>query len=213
MSPQSSSRDPQSESSAPKPDSSASGQGNPVEWLEEHGDALFGFALRRVQRHDVAEDLVQETLLAGFQGFASFDARANERTWLTGILKNKIVDHFRREAARETKERQQHPTDRNFGQAGLFKKNGQWLKRLANWSTQPADNLERSEFWLVFEDCLSKLPTSLKAVFILKEMDGEETEQACEQLGITPSNASVRLYRARLNLRACLERNWFNAKR
>ncbi len=185
---------------------------DPLKWLDEHGDALFGFALRRVSRHDVAEDLVQETLLAGFQAIGSFDGRAGIRTWLTGILKNKIVDHFRRESKREIKERREVDGIQCPEHHALFQKNGQWIKRLAHWSSQPAENLERDEFWQIFEDCLSKLPASLKAIFILREMDCESTESACEQLGIKPTNASVRLYRARLNLRACLEKNWFSAK-
>ena len=202
-----------SSSPDPHPDVEPTESSDPVSWLEDHGDALFGFAFRRVQKHDVAEDMVQETLLSGFQAYDSFDGRSSVRTWLTGILKNKIIDYFRREATRETKERRDSPDRSMPNQQPLFTKNGQWLKRLAHWSTQPADNLERDEFWQAFEDCLSKLPVSLKAVFVIREMDGLDTEQTCEQLGITTANTAVRLYRARLNLRACLEQNWFKSNR
>ena len=197
----------------PRTDTPDEAHSDPVEWLEDHGDALFGFAIRRIQRHDVAEDLVQETLLAGIRSMATFDRRSSVRTWLIGILKNKITDYFRREAARESKVRR---SQRGAAPAGvhseLSQRNGQWIRQLSQWSTNPYDNLERSEFWEVFESCLGKLPATLKAVFILREMDDEPADTICQRLDISKSNLSVRLYRARLNLRICIEQNWFHHK-
>jgi RNA polymerase sigma factor (sigma-70 family) len=66
-------------------------------WVDEHGDALYRYALGRVGRADVAEDLVQETFLAALRAAGSFAGRSSERTWLTGILKNKLIDRLRRE--------------------------------------------------------------------------------------------------------------------
>src|SRR5882672_4854524 len=70
-------------------------------WVGEHGDCLYRYALARVRKPEVAEDLVQETFLAAVRGYEKFGGRSSERSWLVGILKNKIVDHFRK-LGRET---------------------------------------------------------------------------------------------------------------
>ena len=68
---------------------------NPERWVDEHGD-LYRYALVRVRRTEVAEDLVQETLLAAVRSREKFGGRSSERSWLVGILKNKIVDYYRK---------------------------------------------------------------------------------------------------------------------
>src|SRR5215831_4749526 len=70
-------------------------------WVDDHGECLYRYALVRVRKPEVAEDLVQETLLAAVRGYEKFGGRSSERSWLVGILKNKVVDHFRK-LGRET---------------------------------------------------------------------------------------------------------------
>jgi len=70
-------------------------------WVDDHGECLYRYALGRVRKADVAEDVVQETLLAAVRGYEKFGGRSSERSWLCGILKNKIVDYFRK-LGRET---------------------------------------------------------------------------------------------------------------
>ena len=65
-------------------------------WLDDHGDYLFKYAVFRLRDNTAAEDAVQETFLAALKAYKEFQGRASERTWLVGILKHKIVDHFRR---------------------------------------------------------------------------------------------------------------------
>ncbi|MHC4684776.1 MAG: sigma factor, partial [Planctomycetota bacterium] len=69
---------------------------NPERWLEDHGDYLFRYALVRLQDREIAEDMVQETLLAALRAREKFQARSSVRTWLVGILKHKVLDHFRK---------------------------------------------------------------------------------------------------------------------
>lgn len=66
---------------------------DPDTWVDERGDALFRYALLRMQGARVAEDVVQETFLAALRGRDSFDGRSSVKTWLFGILKHKIIDH------------------------------------------------------------------------------------------------------------------------
>lgn len=69
---------------------------DPTQWVDDHGDYLFRYCVHRLRDEAVAEDMVQETLLAAIQSMAGYQGRAAERTWLTGILKHKIIDHYRR---------------------------------------------------------------------------------------------------------------------
>lgn len=66
------------------------------QWVDLHGSALFRFALLRVRDPSIAEDLVQETFLAALGARAGFAGESTERTWFTGILRRKVVDHFRK---------------------------------------------------------------------------------------------------------------------
>ncbi|WP_430232104.1 sigma factor [Nitrosomonas communis] len=68
---------------------------NGQNWLEEYGDYLFNYVLLRVKDSYIAEDLVQETLLAAMSAQSTFLYQSSVRTWLTGILKHKLSDYFR----------------------------------------------------------------------------------------------------------------------
>ncbi|NIR14014.1 MAG: hypothetical protein GWN86_08695, partial [Desulfobacterales bacterium] len=69
---------------------------DPEAWVDQYGDYLYRYAISRIHEPAVAEDLVQETLLAALQGKEGFKGRSSEKTWLTGILKYKIVDYIRK---------------------------------------------------------------------------------------------------------------------
>lgn len=180
---------------------------DPQLWLEQHGDALYRFALLRVHIPALAEDLVQDTLLAAWRAQDSFAGQSTERTWLIAILKNKIVDHYRRHS-REVP----LPEMDNMDDAlqAMFKSNAgdHWLRPPAVWEN-PQASLEQSEFWDVMQDCLAKLPERQAQVFSLSELEGLTTDELCKVLGVSPSNVWVLLHRARLRLRECLERSWF----
>jgi RNA polymerase sigma factor (sigma-70 family) len=71
---------------------------DPAEWVDRYGDYLFRYAMVRLRDRPSAEDLVQETFLAALKDYGSFSGKSSESTWLVGILKHKILDHFRRQA-------------------------------------------------------------------------------------------------------------------
>jgi RNA polymerase sigma-70 factor (ECF subfamily) len=181
---------------------------DPDAWLDLHGDSLYRFALLRVRNPTAAEDLVQETLLAAWRAKGSFAGQATERTWLIAILKNKIIDHFRRNS-RETPLSDVADTDEAID--ALFNAHsGHWAQRPMAWP-RPDDALEQAEFWQIFQDCLTGLPVRQAQVFTLTEVDGLSTEELCKALNAQPSNVWVMLHRARLRLRECLEQRWFGA--
>lgn len=189
--------------SAPRPPNEIQGS-DPATWVDRYGDVLYRHALSRVGRCDVAEDLVQETFLAALKARDRFSGQSLESTWLLGILKRKIVDHYRK--ARST----QSVGEEIVSLLEFFRKNGHWKANLPKWPSDPQQDLEDREFWQVLQHCKSELPESLAAAFTLRELEQLETRETCTALGISPSNLSVRLHRARLLLRRCLERNWFS---
>lgn len=198
-------------SPTPSDAKSATALSDPERWVEEHGDYLFRYALARLRDPVRAEDAVQETFLAALKA-GNFAGRSAEKSWLTGILKNKIFDHFRK-ASRESSFTDldfyaDEESDR-FVADGLGK--GGWIHELGpiEWPANPGASLDNEVFWRTFNDCAGKLPPKVSAVFCLREMEGIESREICEQLGISDSNLWVMLHRARMALRRCLEINWF----
>lgn len=189
---------------------------DPGTWVDEHGDCLFRYAMFRLHDAAVAEDIIQETFLAALQSHHSFAGRGSERTWLIGILKHKITDHFRR-SGRETPVSQIEGD--SFEHDEFFRQSGEWRNHWvadqapSDWHATPEDLLEQSEFFDVFNRCLSPLPARVAGVFALREVDGLSSEEICEVLGISLNNLWVMLHRARLHLRHCLELNWFRPGR
>lgn len=185
---------------------------DPAAWLDEHGDSLFRYAMTRLRDRALAEDFVQETLLAALQSHDRFDGRSSERTWLVGILKHKIADHFRR-TSRERPvagdEIESVAGDEYFAESGKWA--GHWKAEFApvEWTATPETELEHAEFWKVVDGCLSPLPERMARAFTLREIDGLSTEEICEILQVSTSNLWVLLHRARLRLRRCIEVNWF----
>jgi len=184
---------------------------DPPTWLDRHGDALYRYALLRVREPATAEDLVQETLLAALRGQSRFAGESSERTWLIAILKNKIIDHFRRHAHEAPLPESEDPDA--LVDALFEKSNGHWLNFSNGWQN-PDTALENSRFWQVFADCMKGLPARQARqaqAFALNELEGLPTDELCKAMGVTSSNIWVLLHRARLRLRECLEQNWFDA--
>ncbi len=178
-----------------------------VQSQDPDGDMLLSYALSRMRDRDIAEDLVQETFLVAWKTKNQFAGRSRFSTWLVSILRHKIADHFRREGARTTYSFDE--SDEWKEPEALFDKRGKWTRPPKAWSA-PADELvENREFWRVVAGCLGDMPAHLSYVFRLREFKSAKTKEICSLLEITSSNVSVRLHRARLLLRRCLEEKWF----
>lgn len=188
------------------------GQTNPEGWVEEYGDSLFRYALVRVRRHEVAEDLVQETLLSAMRSREKFAGQSSERSWLFGILKHKISDYFRK-LGRETSFTDLESFADEFSEK--FVPEGYWVhaKGPKEWKPEADEVIHRSEFWQTMHACLDKLPERMANVFMLREMEEVESKDICSMLSISESNLWVMLHRARMALRECLEINWFNREK
>jgi RNA polymerase sigma-70 factor (ECF subfamily) len=191
---------------AAKPEASV----DPASWVDRHGDYLFRYAVMRLRNETAAEDCVQDALLSAIQALDSYTGRSNERTWLIGILKHKIIDHFRRSVREKPiEEGELPPFDEFFNKDGRWK--GHWHNDFepVDWQVTPEEAIEQTEFIRSFHRCLAKLPERAAGVFALREMDGLDTSEICDVLGLTMSNFWVMMHRARLGLRRCMELNWF----
>jgi RNA polymerase sigma-70 factor (ECF subfamily) len=185
---------------------------DPSAWVDEHGDCLFRYAMVRLRDESAAEDIVQETLLSAIQSLASYSGKSGERTWLVGILKHKLIDHFRkrsREISFDPSETDLSEFDPLFERTDEFKDH--WHDTLSPriWKQSPEEALQQDEFFGVLQNCLGKLPERVAHCFAMREMNGLESDEICEILGLSPNNFWVMMHRARMSLRRCIEINWF----
>jgi RNA polymerase sigma-70 factor, ECF subfamily len=178
--------------------------------FEKHRDYLYRYALLQLRDASRDDDVVQETLLAAMESGGNFAGRSSLKTWLTGILKHRITDLFRRQS-RETQvpearagEDEREFADQFFDQAGT----DHWYAFPPTWQ-DPERSFEQKRFWEVFERRSSQLPAQTARVFAMREFMGMETGAICKELGISSANCWVILYRARMSLRECLEAAWF----
>lgn len=178
---------------------------DPNKWVKLYADYLFHYAVIRVDNHDLAKDLVQETFFSGLKGQNNFRGQASERTWLISILKRKIIDHYRKiNSAKGKKE-----VRVNFYTDGDNK--GSWIEERVpvSWGNSAEKNIENQELKLALDGCITNLPEKYRTVFLLKTVQNYETEEICNELGITASNLWVIIHRARQQLRRCIEDNWY----
>ena len=171
------------------------GKLSPAEWLDKHGDYLFRYALFRVRDTAVAEDLVQETLLAAIGASERHEGRSSERTWLAAIMKHKVIDYFR--CIARTPEIQMSGQENQdeldwFEATGVWQ--GHWREDYApmSWTTNAASLLESREFCETFDRCLLALPKQMAMAFTLREIDDMSTSEICEILDGSQSNLWVK---------------------
>ncbi len=182
--------------------------------LDQHRGYLLRVARLQLRDEALAEDVVQETLLAALSG-SGFSGKSSLRTWLTGILKHKVVDAIRKKqrepvAAAAFGDLESEVDIEDFD--GMFKDNGAWDARPADWG-DPAAALDRRQFFDMMDFCLEKLPPNTARAFMMREVMELETDEICKELTITANNLWVILYRARMSLRQCLEQHWFAGTR
>ena len=170
---------------------------------------LVRFAALQLRDPALAEDVVQETLIAAMQGAAEFGDRSSVKTWVYSILKHKIIDALRTRR-REVPISQLGAADADDDFEGLFDHRGFWATehRPHRWA-DPEDSLEQQQFWQVFEVCLDHLPERTSRIFMMRELLGLEVAEICQELAIATSNCWVILHRARMGLRHCLDETWF----
>jgi RNA polymerase sigma factor (sigma-70 family) len=183
----------------------------PVErWLTEHGDLLWRFVLGRTRSREVAEEVVQETILAAMQGYANFAGGSSERTWLLGIAAHKIADHFRAERRRAAGSDAGNTQPRDADNAkfhAMFTAKGMWLKPPSDWGVDAGSTTENAEMLAALRRCIEALPPSQAEAVWLRDLLNIPAGEVCKAMGISPTNLWSRMHRARAALRACVEKS------
>ena len=178
------------------------------QWVDRYGDLMYRYTLVRVKDQGAAEEIVQVTFLAALQATHTYEGRASEKSWLFGILKHKILDHFRE--IKKYRSFDLSPDD-DPDPCG-YDSSGHWKKMPQNWRMDPAKSAENQELTEKLALCLDDLSDKFRQIFVLKEIDGVSSDQICNDFNIKPTNLWVILHRARNQLKNCLETHWFDGK-
>jgi RNA polymerase sigma-70 factor, ECF subfamily len=171
---------------------------------------LLRFAQMQLRNDSMAEDVVSETLLALLEKPDNFAGRSSLRTYATGILKFKIIDVLRLRG----REIQIEPVDKqgmDDALDALFQADGHWREAPPAWQ-HPERALEQSQFFETLQNCVDRMPAKLSRVFMMREWLERDIDDICLELDITANHCGVMLYRARMLLRECLGRSWFEVK-
>ncbi|MGF6848914.1 RNA polymerase sigma-70 factor (TIGR02943 family) [Chitinophaga sp. W3I9] len=182
---------------------------DPHSWVNKYADYLYTYAVTRINDEEQARDLVQETFLAALEKVDTFEGRSTERTWLTAILKFKVIDVYRKNSSAFAK--RANLSDAEQEHQDFFDAiDGHWndQHRPRELGIERPDALENKEFQRILQLCMKKLPVLWLSVFTMKHMDDESTETICNTLKVSASNFWVIIHRAKVNLRACLQKNW-----
>jgi RNA polymerase sigma-70 factor (ECF subfamily) len=182
--------------------------GIPVDELASLRRDMLKFARLQLRDDAAAEDAVQEALAAALSGQGRFNQRAQLKTWVFAILKNKIIDIIR-ERVRSPGTAVAVDEIPEDAYDDLFNEGLAGGHTPVGWG-DPGSNFSSKQFWLVFE-ISTRLPENSARVFMMREMLGFETEEICKELAISPTNCWVVLHRARMGLRLCLDERWFNS--
>lgn len=178
------------------------------EWFDAYAEDLFRWALAKLPSDDIAKDLVQDTFVAALQSVDKFKAVSSPRTWLIGILKNKIADYYRKESRIPTQSFEDSFAERTQA-SDDFNEQGHW-KEMAATDTWNADVelLDNPEFLKVMNSCLNKLPNNWSLIIQAKYLLEKEAEEICKEFEISKTNYWQVIHRAKLAMRACIHLNW-----
>ncbi|MGN6645362.1 MAG: sigma-70 family RNA polymerase sigma factor [Cytophaga sp.] len=182
------------------------------EWVDEFSSDMFSWAFYKTSNKETAKDLVQETFIAAFESFKSFENRSKPKTWLFSILKNKIIDHHRKlyknNIVSSDKIYEEHST---ILFSYLFNEEGEWREKnsVSSLEENSIELLDDFEFNEVLSKCFQKLPVTWNSAIQLKYLEDKDAKDICQELDVSTSNYWQIIHRAKLQLRACLEEDWF----
>lgn len=173
-------------------------------WVDEHTQAMYSWAFHKISDMEMAKDLVQDTFLAAAEKIDSFKGDSSPKTWLFSILNYKIIDHYRRKV-KQTQRMENQSLDQFFTSDGEWKKG----KQPSDWSDNSENLIDNSAFQAVLKECLDALPEQWSTCVKLKYLMNKKGEEICQEVEISPTNYWQIVHRAKLQLRECVENNWF----
>ncbi|MGZ3769011.1 MAG: RNA polymerase sigma factor [Bdellovibrio sp.] len=164
--------------------------------VREHTKTIYNASLKLGFSPPEAEDLTQNVWLTFFDVVGRFEGNSAVKTFLFGILYNKASELRKQKKRIEPTDEIEKVIDDHFDQ------NGHWAKS----PIDPEKFLHSTQVMELIKNCLELLPFNQKMAFVLKDMEEDSTENACKILNVSATNLGVLLYRARNQLRECIER-------
>jgi len=180
------------------------------QWVEGYTDALYSWACYKTSDEELAQDLVQDTFTAAYEAYDKFRHESNPKTWLISILNNKIIDHYRKAARNPVSSESSLHIEYDSVLEERFDENGRWKEQYEpkEWPTD-THLLDDREFKLTLEHCMAQLPDQWNSAVKMKYLEGKKGKAISQELDITTSNYWQITHRAKVFLRECLEKRWF----
>jgi RNA polymerase sigma-70 factor (ECF subfamily) len=174
------------------------------QWVEDYTRDLFSWALHKVSDEELAKDLVQDTFMAAAEKLSSFKGESSPKTYLFSIINHKIIDHYRKKVHKPV-----NVDDQVI--SSFFNEDGDWRveKKPVEWYEDVSNLLDDVDFQTVLQDCIKNLPDKWNACITLRYLVNKKSEEICQELDITTTNYWQMMHRAKLQLRECIEENWF----
>lgn len=155
-----------------------------------------------------AEEVVQDAWLAVFNSISRFEGRSSLATWLFSIVLNRARTRVSRESrmvalpgildGAQGSERAVDVTE--------FKPDGHWMEAPRLWDElNPERVVAGRQLWAHVQEVIERLPAGQRAVIVLRDMEGQDAETACDLLGISTENQRVLLHRARGRIRKAID--------
>jgi RNA polymerase sigma-70 factor (ECF subfamily) len=177
-----------------------------TQWVDVFTEDLFSWAYKKVSDVELAKDLVQDTFLVASEKIDTFKGESSPKTWLFAILNHKIIDFYRKKGNKPV-------SLDNLSFTKFFTADGSWQtnKQPVNWDQEDGNLLDNTDFLKILMRCLEVLPDKWNSSIKLKYLMNKNTKYICQELNITSSNYWQIMHRAKLQLRDCINTNWFNA--
>ncbi|BAX81758.1 sigma-70 family RNA polymerase sigma factor [Labilibaculum antarcticum] len=177
---------------------------NLIKWVNEFTNELYKWAYYKTSSAETAEDLVQETFLAAAEKVSTFKGDSSAKTWLFSILNHKIIDYYRKKVNKPV-------AMESNTIASYFDEDGSWQKekRPKDWQDEENHLLDDNDFQQILKKCLDALPEKWSTCVKLKYLTEKSGEDICQELEIAPTNYWQIVHRSKLQLRNCIENNWF----
>jgi RNA polymerase sigma-70 factor (ECF subfamily) len=180
-------------------------------WVKRYTNSMYAWALYKTSDKASAEDLVQDTFLTAYEQLEKFRGDGNPKTWLLAILNNKIAGHYRKKYREPVQKSEERELSGNSVFSSMFDEDDRWKtnEKPLSWHAEEKHLLDDKDFNLVLTLCMDKLPEHWRSAVYLKFIEQKKGELICQELNVAPTNFWQILHRAKLQLRKCLDNNWF----
>ncbi|SDI92283.1 RNA polymerase sigma-70 factor, ECF subfamily [Chryseobacterium taeanense] len=173
-------------------------------WVKQYSEPLLRRAVYLLSDKIEAEEIVQEVFIAAFSSYDSFEGKSQPLTWLLTILNRKVADFYRKKYRSEP----QIYLDHFFDETGSWKSDDV----LCDWdvSEKEGELLDDGDFNKTLEECMEDLPLRWKIPMKMYYLEEKKAQEVSQELNISTTNLWKILQRSRMQLRECLEFNWFS---